>query len=156
MEENDADAKYLIQAIERDKNQHIIGLKLSKIKSDKNDILQKLQLSGENLKRYHKKLKEYQYVDNPDDLHHGSYIRWFPLKGIIDANKDYRDFNLKLTNGGIITSICYGEDDNDYGLVRVKNICNRFFCIRTDECVIFQKLSDEEKLLLNIMEYLDK
>lgn len=160
MEENDENAKYLIQAIEREKNKHILGLNISKIKSEKNDILQKLQLSGDELKQYHQKLKDYRYISNPDDLHYGSYVRWFPLEGIIDADNHNRDFKLKLTNGGIITSICYNEDHQDdediCACVRVKNNCNRFFCLRTNECVIFQKLSDEEKLLLNIIKYLDK
>ena len=86
-----------------------------KINKMKNDILQKLQLEKDKLKKYHKKLKHYRYCDEMSDLQYGYYIRWIPLK-----NPD----NIKLTNGGIVTDILIV---NDCIQIQLKNNRNRFF-----------------------------
>ena len=65
----------------------------SKIKNIKNDILQKLQLDKETLKDYHKKLKNYRYIDEINELKYGNFIR------SINLNKETLD-EIKLNNGG--------------------------------------------------------
>jgi hypothetical protein len=79
-----------------------------------------------------------------NDLEYGYYIRWIPLK---NPEKIY------LTNGGIICSI---EIIKNQIQIRVKNNMNRIFQIKFDECVIFQKITDQEKVILGILDYLDK
>lgn len=137
--------KTLIKSIENENNHHILHLTKGKIKSNINDILQKIQLTNDELKTYHKKLEGYRYIDNINEYEYGRYIRWINLK---------HDQPI-LTNGGIITSIVYDSDATDSEVcIRVKNNCNRFFCIRTNECIIFQKLSNQEYILLDLMKYL--
>ena len=58
------DEDLLKKALENENNESIVNLTISKIKSQKNDILQKLNLSTENLKDNLKKLKEYRYINN--------------------------------------------------------------------------------------------
>ena len=78
------------------------------------------------------------------DLQLGYYIRWIPLK---DPS------NIYLTNGGIIIDI----DILKNGIhVRVKNNRNRIFQIKYDECIIFQKLTMQEKVILSVLDHLDK
>ena len=36
----------------------------------------------------------------------------------------------------------------------LRNNQNRFFKIKLDECVVFQKLSDEEKVILSVLDLL--
>ena len=92
----------------------------------------------------HKKLKEYRVVRDLRDIQLGYYIRWIPLK-------DPR--NIYLTNGGIIIDI----DILKNGIhIRVKNNRNRIFQIKYDECVIFQKLTVQEKIILSVLDHLDK
>ena len=74
----------------------------------------------------------------------GYYIRWIPLK-----NPD----NLKLTNGGIIVDI---DIINNCFQIKVKNNRNRVFQIKFDECCIFQKLSNQERVILGVLDYLEK
>lgn len=137
--------KELIKSIENENNHHILHLTKGKIKSNINDILQKIQLTNEELNKYHKKLDGYRYIDNINEYEYGRYVRW------INLNKN----NPVLTNGGIITSIVYDSEATDSDVcIRVKNNRNRFFCIRTNECIIFQKLSDQEYILLDLMKYL--
>lgn len=70
----------ITEIVEELKRKNLLHLSSSKIKSLKNNILQKLYLTREELLNYHKVLKEYKYVDELDEINIGSYIRWFNLK----------------------------------------------------------------------------
>lgn len=139
---SDLNIENLLKALDNDENESLIDLTTRKIKSMKNDMLQKLQLPKERLKVYHKKLKDYRYVGELHEIRYGAYIRWINLKNID---------HLKLTNGGIICDI----QVTDTGLwIKCKNNMNRFFQLKLDECLIFQKLSDQEKIILKALDYL--
>ena len=125
-----------------DKN--LLYLTTSKIKELKNNILQKLYLTREDLLHYHKVLKDYRYIDEVDEIKIGGYIRWFNIK-----NMD----NIKLTNGGIIIDIDNGKDDIN---IICKNNINRIFTLQLNKSIIFQKLSDQEKMLIKIIDYVHK
>ncbi len=133
----------LLDVLEKDSNSSVIDLTNSKIKQFKNDILQRLQLKGGELKTLHKKLKEYRYCTDLRDLQYGFYIRWIPLN---DPNKIY------LTKGGIV---CDVKLVNNELQVLCKNNLNRFFQFKFDEAIIFQKLSEQEKIILGILDYLE-
>jgi hypothetical protein len=134
----------LLNALENDTNASIMKLTNNKIKEYKNNILQQIGLSRDDLKKYHKKLKDYRYCDDFMSIQLGYYIRWISLK-----NPD----NIKLTNGAIIIDIKLL--DNGMHLV-CKNNMNRIIQIKFDEIIIFQKLSNQEKIILSVLDYLDK
>ena len=131
----------IIQELD-DKN--LLYLTSGKIKELKNNILQKLYLSREELLNYHKTLKEYRYVDEIDEIKIGGYIRWFNLKNME---------NLKLTNGGIVVDIDTGVDDIN---IVCKNNFNRLFTVQLNKSIIFQKISYQEKILIKIIDYVHK
>tara|TARA_A100001011_G_scaffold398812_1_gene504624 strand:+ start:1788 stop:2216 length:429 start_codon:yes stop_codon:yes gene_type:complete len=141
---SELDINSLLNALENETNASIMRLNSQKIKKMKNDILQQLQLEKDILKKYHKKLKYYRYCDEMSDLQYGYYIRWIPLK-----NPD----NIKLTNGAIITDIMIV---NNCIQIQLKNNRNRFFQIKFDECIIFQKLSEQENIILSVLDHLEK
>lgn len=143
MEDNN-EINELLTALENQENNTIINLTSNKIKQQKNDILQKLQLPRDKLKEFHKKLKQYRYCEDLDDIQYGGFIRWIPLK---NPN------NIKITNGGIICDI---KNYNNKPLFLLKNNMNRFFQINFDECLVFQKLSRQENIILAILDYIDK
>lgn len=126
------------KALENENNESIIKLTISEIKSEKNNVLQKLQLGKEDLKKNLKKLKEYRYINNINDLNYGYYIRWINLKNVE---------NLKLTNGGFICDIKI----NDGIEILCRNNFNKLFQLRFDENLIFQKLTEQEKIILNVI-----
>ena len=134
----------LLNALGNETNESIMTLSSSRIKSLKNDMLQRLGLSGKELKDMHKKLKSYRYCSDMSDINYGCYIRWIPLK---DPDK------IKLTNGGIIIDI---DIINDCVQIRIKNNMNRIFQIKLDECCIFQKITGQERVILGVLDYLDK
>jgi len=134
----------LMNALENESNGSIMDLTNGKIKEYKNNILQKLQFTREKLKDTHKKLKQYRYVRDMNDLEYGYYIRWIPLKNPEKIN---------LTNGGHICSI---EIIKNQIQIKCRNNLNRIFQIKFDECIIFQKLTDQEKIILGILDHLNK
>lgn len=138
------DMQYLLSALDNETNESIMDLTTSKIKTTKNNILQKLQLNREELKKLHTKLKYYKYVDELHDIQYGAYIRWIPLK---NPEKIY------LTNGGLICDIKILDEGVH---IICKNNMNRFFQIKLDENLIFQKLTDQERTILSVLDYLEK
>lgn len=138
------DVNKLILAVDNENNENILNLTTRKIKTIKNDILQKLQLNKQQLKLYHKKLKEYMYVDETHEIKLGRYIRWISLKN---------PSKIKLTNGAIVCDIQVGKDSM---IIVCKNNMNFFIKININENLIFQKLTEQEKILLHAMDYLNK
>jgi len=137
------DIEQLIKALDNDSNQNILNETMSSIKSKKNDILQQIGFSGEKLKDLHKKLKFYKLCESIDDIDFGRYVRWFSLK-----NPD----NIKLTNGGII---CDMKNINNELHLICRNNCNRFIQLNFSQCIVFQKLSNDENIILHALKMLE-
>jgi hypothetical protein len=138
------DSNQFLNALENESNASIMDLTNTKVKSQKNDILQQLQLPREKLKLFHKKLKNYRYCSDLRDIQYGHYIRWVPLK-----NPE----KICLTNGGIICDI---QIINNCIHIRCKNNRNHIIQFKFDECILFQKISSQEKVILSVLDYLDK
>lgn len=134
----------LLGALENETNSSIMNMTSAKIKDIKNNMLQRLQLDRTTLKTFHKKLKDYRYCSDMNDLQYGFYIRWISLK-----NPE----NLKLTTGGIIIDI---DIISDCVQIRIKNNMNRIFQIKLDENMIFQKITPQEYVILGVLDYLEK
>ena len=137
------DIDTLINALDNDDNAKLMKLDYSTVNKIKNDMLQRLGLSREVLVKYHKSLKHYRYIDEIPDIKFGSYVRWVPL-----TNPD----NIKLTNGGVVCDVKIGNDVS----VLCRNRNNLVFEFKMAKCLVFQKLSEEERVLLSAMEYLNK
>lgn len=136
----------LIKALDNESNKYIMELSFSKIKQEKNDILQQIQLKGEKLKLYHNKLKNYRYISDISYIVIGSYIRW------INLNKfDINEKNC-LTNGAIV---CDWRVFNSGLHVICKNNYGKIIQINFDENLIFQKINDQENILLNVLNYIN-
>ena len=138
------DVERLLKSLDNEENSFLIDQTRSSIQKAKNDILQRILLEPTELKSVHAKLKDYRYVEDLANLKYGSYIRWIRLT---DPE------NIRLTNGGTILDVkIYNTGCN----ILCKNSMNRIFEIRFDDCAIFQKLTDQEQVLLDVMTYLAK
>ena len=135
------DISSLLKALDNDNNENIMDLDLDKIQKMKHNILSELDLTDDKYNSIMKSLSEYKYIDEIPDLDYGHYIRWISLKN---------PANIKLTNGGILCDIKVNEQVS----LLCKNKLNRFFQIKLDECLVFQKLSEQEKIILNVINYL--
>ena len=117
-------------------------LTTGELKTIKNNILQKMLFERDELKNYHKLLTNYRYVDEIDELRYGSYIRWFNIS---------KPKSLKLLNGGFIVDI---KNNNDNIIILCKNALNKFFNLKMGECIIFQKNTKQEDILIRILDHL--
>ena len=141
---DESELQYLLKAVENEDNKSLDGQTLASIKTTVNNMLQQLPfMRGTVLKKTVKKLDEYRFVEDVEDLRYGSYVRWFNL-----TTDDPR-----LTNGGIVCDMTVGETGV---VVKCKNRMGRIFSFNLSECLVFQKLSDQEKIILFAVEYLSK
>jgi hypothetical protein len=87
------------------------------------------------------KLSSYRLVDRLCDLRKGRYIRWIRLQ----------DAELKLHRGGTAVSVGF---TNEGTLVRCKYARNGIISCRFDQCLVFERLSDDDLLVLSVSAHL--
>ena len=138
---NEDEIAYLEKALVNEKNENIMELTFTEVERKKRTILEELKLSRMELKTLLKKLEDYRYIDELPELQQGRYLRWINL-----TNPD----RLKLTNGGIL---CDVKIEDNVVLV-LKNNMNTIFRINMDKCLIFQKFSDQERVILYAVDFL--
>jgi hypothetical protein len=136
------DVANLLHALSNDNNEAVVDLDYATIAKHKNELLQQLNLPKEELIKLHKQLKSYRCVNTLEDLRFGSYVRWISLK-----NPE----RIKLTNGGIVCDIQEKQGDI---IVKCKNKMNMLFQFKLAEILLFQKLSDQEEVILKALKYL--
>ena len=95
-----------------------------------------LSISKEQTVDYCRKLVGYRFVDEIYQLHKGKHVRW-----IRTSAPD------KLLVGGIVVDIRFADEGVNV-LCRLPN--GRFMQYRFDQCLTFQKLTDDEQLVLSI------
>lgn len=140
---SELDVEKLLSALENEDNAELLELDMEKIDSEKKNILKKLGLPSSQRAALLKKLMRYRYVDELPGMKYGSYVRWISLR---DPE------NLKLTNGGIVCEMKVGDN----GIVIVcKNNFNRFFQLNMTETLIFQKLTEQELVLLSALDFIN-
>jgi hypothetical protein len=132
------------RAVNNSKNDSIVKLNSFKIARDKKMILNDLNLNKNEEQVILNKLLNYRLVDEIKDIEVGNYIRWISIKEDVEE--------IKLTTGGHIITL---EIENDGLHIKCKNRLNNIFEIRLDENIIFQKLTDQEELLLKVIDYLE-
>ena len=137
------DIEQLLKALDNDKNEDIIDSTRSAIKEKLEDALDELNLDDELYDNFLSKLSGYRHIDNISIIRPGAYIRWIKLGSDTP----------KLTAGCHICDINF--TDNGL-LITCKNFRNSHFNIYFDQCVIFQKLSEQEQVLLSAIDYLSK
>ena len=141
---NDDELKLLKSYMYNENNESILDMTTSKIKKNKNLIIQELPVTIKFKNELKKKLKNYRYIDEIDELHIGTYIRWIKIKNT------YTD--LKLTNGGILLDVLF--QNNIY--LQIKNNMNQLFQINFNENLIFQKLTHQEIVILYAIDNINK
>jgi len=136
------DVDKLLKALDNEENQKFLNLNTKKIKEMKIDILKELELSKEDMQSILQKLKEYMYVDEMSDLREGAFLRWIPIK---DPD------NIHLTPGGVLCEINITDDGIT---LTCKNFAHKYYRIKMEENLVFQKLSGQEQIMITAMDYL--
>jgi len=138
------DIDKLLKALDKEENEELIDTTTAKIEEEVENALQELELEDTLHGKMIEKLQGYKYIEDIHQLHNGAYIRWINLR---DPN------NIVLKPGTILCEIKF----TDAGTTLVcKNFYHRYFQILFDECMVFQRLSDQERILLSAIDYLAK
>jgi hypothetical protein len=138
------DVPKLLKALDNETNETIMNLTTQKIMEMNLHILKELHLPRDTTLQYMKKLTNYRYVDELKDIKYGAFIKWIPI-----TDPTY----LPLNAGGMICDIKI--TDNGVYIV-CKNFTHKHYQIKMEECLIFQKLTSQEQVLLSALDHLEK
>lgn len=105
--------------------------------------------STDTVGRMAQSLLEYRFVDKISDLHAGKAIKWLKI-----SPPETDDTKAKMKSGAICGGVRF-RDDGAYILCVSINGKN-FFQLKYDDHLIYQKLSNDELLILTLYDYLDK
>ena len=133
------DIEKLVESLEDERNDYLENKTMQEINQDIFNKIKKLNTSLEEKKELCEKLIGYHPINEVYELHKGKHIRWIR--------------NNKLTNGGIIVDIKFTNNGTQ---VLCMNSAKRFIQFKIDECMIFQKLSETEQLIIMAYEGVQK
>jgi hypothetical protein len=140
------DVQKLLKALDDESNETLLNFTTDKIKEMNLSVLKELHLSKKDTLEIFNKLKDYKYVDEMNELKYGSYIRWIPIE---DPN------NIYLTKGGLFCEMKI-TDNGVFCICKNYGFKCRHFQISMDKNLIFQKLTDQELILLSALDHLSK
>jgi len=133
------DIDELIAMTENEKMDYLNDKTLDIIMDENLEALSTLDTSPETRQVIYNKLAGYRYVENLYELHKGKHMRWIRY-----------NTPSKITNGAIVSDIKFCDNGTH---VMCRTIQRKVFQIKYDDCMIFQKLSVGEQLVLMAYEY---
>jgi hypothetical protein len=136
------DVNKLMNALDNENNENIIHLTSKKIAEMNLNIIKELHLDKSTTLNYLKKIKGYRYIDEINDLKYGGFIKWIPI-----TDPSY----IPLHHCGIICDIKITDSGV---LISCKNFMHRHYTFKMDECLIFQKLTSQEQIIINALDHL--
>ena len=140
------DYNKLLKALYDETNENLLDFTSQKMKEMNLKIIKELQLPRNETLDILKKLNDYKYVDEMNDLKYGTYIRWIPINNpnIIVLTKGAVFCEMKITDDGVFL-VC-----KNYGY------SSKHFQLKMDTNLIFQKLTTQEQILLSALDHLAK
>lgn len=129
----------LLESIDSTKNDFLENQTTETISATVFDSIVRLPISDKKIIASHcEKLAGYRFVDELHLLHKGKYVRWIR-----------HDAPEKIMKGAVVTDIQFG----DFGAnVLCRLMTGEFLRYRFDKCNTYQKLTEEEQLLLMFSE----
>jgi len=140
------DVQKLLKALDDDSNENLINFTTDKIREMNLNILKELHLSKKDTLDLLKKLENYKYIDEMNELKYGAYIRWIPIED---------PTNVYLTQGALFCEMKI-TDNGVFCICKNYGFKSRHFQISMDKNLIFQKLTDQEQVLLSALDHLSK
>jgi hypothetical protein len=140
------DVNKLLKALDDDSNETLLNFTTDKIKEMNLNIIKELHLSRKDTLDIMNKLKDYKYVDEMNELKYGAYIRWIPIED---------PTNIHLTKGALFCEMKI-TDDGVFCVCKNFGYNLRHFQLSMDKNLIFQRLTDQELVLLSALDHLSK
>ena len=132
--------KKVYEALGNEKNEDIINTTFKNIEIEKNNIITQLPLTEEEHVDLYVKLENYRYCADVENLKVGRELIWIPLQ---DVDK------IKTKNGRIAKIYDTHEDTN---IIYI--LYGKLYTIIFSKNLIFQKITNEEDIILQMVEYL--
>lgn len=136
----------LMKALDDESNNTLINFTTKKIKEMNLNILKELNLPKKYTLEMLKKLEDYKYIDEINELKYGTHIRWIPIE-----NPE----NIELKKGAVFCEIKI-KDEGVYCVCKNYGFKTRYFQLSFDKNLIFQKLTEQEQVLLSALDHLSK
>jgi hypothetical protein len=140
------DIDKLLKALDDESNENLFNFTTKKILEMNLQVLKELELNRTETLELLKKLKEYKYIDEMNELKYGTYLRWIPIN-----NPE----NIHLTKGAVFCELKI-TDNGVFIVCKNFGYSTKHFQIKMDECLIFQKLTAQELVLLSALDHLSK
>ena len=140
------DIQKLLKALDDESNETLMNFTTDKIKEMNLNVLKELHLPKKDTLELMSKLKEYKYVDEMNELKYGAYIRWIPIED---------PTNIYLTQGALFCEMNI-TDNGVFCVCKNYGFKSRHFNISMDKNLIFQRLTDQELVLLSALDHLSK
>jgi hypothetical protein len=140
------DIQKLLKALDDESNETLMNFTTDKIKEMNLNVLKELQLTRKDTLELMSKLKDYKYVDEMNELKYGAYIRWIPIED---------PTNIYLTQGALFCEMKI-TDNGVFCICKNYGFKSRHFNISMDKNLIFQRLTDQELVLLSALDHLSK
>jgi hypothetical protein len=133
----------LLKALDDDSNEFLFNYTSKTLMEMILSILKQLELPRTETLEMLKRLKGYKFVDEMNDLKYGTYLRWISLvdPSNIELNRGALFCEIKITDDGVFI-VCKG-----FGFIP------KYFQIKMDECLLFQKLTSQEQILLQAIDH---
>ena len=137
----------LLNAYNKDTNSYLDNKTSKEIEESVEKSLDLLTCIKKNKKELVQTLVGYRYVDQLDELHMGKFTRWiqkYPL--------DPETNRAKVERGGFLSNI----DFNDNGItLNIRMWNKKVYKLAFDNCLVYQKLSVGEELILMTSDYIE-
>jgi hypothetical protein len=138
----DLDINLLLKTLDNDKTGYLENKTVDDFLKENMEVVKSIDgINKDHIRTLCDKLVSYRYVENLFDLHKGKHIRWIRLNCT----------DKKLTHGGIVMNITFLDNGTH---VLCRNSANKFIQIKFDDCVIFQKFTINEQLILLTYQYM--
>jgi hypothetical protein len=138
------DINKLLKALDDNSNESLLNFTSKKIREMTLKILTELHLPKKETIDIFNKLRDYKYIDEMSDLKYGTFIRWIPID---DPN------NIYLTKGSLFCEMKI-IDNGVFCICKNFGFPSRYFQISMDKNLIFQKLTEQELILLSALDHL--
>lgn len=125
------DIEKLIESLDDERNNYLENKTMKDINADIFNKIKNLHIDLNKKKEFCEKLIGYHPIEEVYELHKGKHIRWIR--------------NNNLTNGGIVVNIKFTDNGTQ---ILCMNSAKKFIQIKIDECIIFQKMSETEQLII--------
>lgn len=140
------DVNAILSAMTKTENSTIANMTLPKIAARRQEVLSTMNLTPEKYAEFDRKLHLYRVIEHPDELKHNQLIRWIPLRSL--ETRPY------VTLGGCLFRVKYNEEEALH-IITIRNVKKFVFNIKFELNAVFQRLSQEELLILRAVEYVE-